>query len=191
MSDGWNKVIAINKYGSAEEYMMKASDEKKVGLSEFTAKERIASSTQGNGYIIVNDEYYQLQRHYTSLEEPVVIQSDIVTLERGSEDELKMCMDGDRDILLVEVSGDNYNYLMEEYSDDIGGMLGISDYIANIVDEVLSSDEYTSAVQYQRDGKGTRWDYFDIEYSTCLDWFFLDKANAIINREYPRLNKEA
>ena len=73
LSDGWNKVIALNKYGSAEEYMMRASDEKKVGLSEFTAKQGIATTTKDNGYIIVNDEYYQLQRHYTSLEEPVLI----------------------------------------------------------------------------------------------------------------------
>jgi hypothetical protein len=116
---------------------------------------------------------------------------DIVTLERGSEDELKMRMSADRDTLLIEVSGDTYNYLMEDYADELSGMLGISDYIVNVVDEVLSSDEYKSAVQYERDGKGTRWDYMHIEHENCLDWFFLDKANAIINEDYPRLNKES
>jgi hypothetical protein len=116
---------------------------------------------------------------------------DIVTLERGSEDELKMRMSADRDTLLIEASGDTYNYLMEDYADELSGMLGISDYIVNVVDEVLSSDEYTSAVQYEREGKGTRWDYMHIEYNNCLDWYFLDKVNAIINKDYPRLNKEA
>jgi hypothetical protein len=116
---------------------------------------------------------------------------DIVTLERGSDDELKMRMEADRDIILIEVAGDNYNRLMDDYSDELSGMLGVSDYIANVVDSVLASDEYTEAVQYERDGRGTRWDYMHIEYNNCLDWYFLDKANTIINSEYPKLNKEA
>jgi len=116
---------------------------------------------------------------------------DIVTLERGSEDELKMRMSADRDILLIEVSGDTYNYLMEDYADELSGMLGVSDYIANVVDEVLSSDDYINAVNYEKSGRGTRWDYMHIEHENCLDWFFLDKANNIINKDYPRLSKEA
>lgn len=116
---------------------------------------------------------------------------DIVTLERGSDDELKMRMEADRDILLIEVAGDNYNRLMTDYSDELSGMLGVSDYIANVVDSVLASDEYTEAVQFERDDRGTRWDYMHIEYNNCLDWYFLDKANTIINSEYPKLNKEA
>ena len=111
---------------------------------------------------------------------------DIVTLETGSEDELKMLMNEDRDIILVEVSGDNYRRLLNDYSDELGGMLGITEYIANVVDSVLASDEYTSAVQYQRDSNGCRWDYMHIKYHNCLDWYFLDKANAIINKDYPR-----
>ena len=100
-------------------------------------------------------------------------------------------VNSDRDTLLVEVAGDQYNRLLKEYADTLNGMLGAVDYIANVVDSVLASDEYTEAVQYERDGKGTRWDYMHIKHDNCLDWHFLDKANAIIDREYPRLTEEA
>lgn len=111
--------------------------------------------------------------------------SDIVILERG--DDLNLRMRADRDTLIVEVAGDNYNRLMREYNDELCGMLGVSDYIANVVDIVMSSDEYTEAVQYERDNKGTRWEYMQIEHNNCLDWYFLDKANALIESDYPRL----
>ena len=104
-----------------------------------------------------------------------------------TEDELKMRISKDRDILMIEVAGDQYNRLLKEYADNLNGMLGAVDYIANVVDRVLASDEYTEAVQYERDGKGTRWDYMHIKHDNSLDWHFLYKANAIIYREYPRL----
>jgi hypothetical protein len=73
LSDGWNKVMAIDKNGIAQEYMMKASDEKKAGLSEFLALERNASTSIGQGYIFIDGEYYQVHRDFTSLEEPIII----------------------------------------------------------------------------------------------------------------------
>ena len=103
----------------------------------------------------------------------------------------KVSNEGDRDTLLIEVAGDNYNRLMKHYADELGGMLGVSDYIANVVDRVLASDEYIEAVQFERDKKGSRWDYMHIKYANCLDWYFLDKANAIIYNDYPRLTEEA
>lgn len=73
IGDGWCKVVAINKYNTAQEYMMKMWDMVKVGSSEFTAKERNATTTTGNGHIMVDGEYYQLHRNYTALEEPIIL----------------------------------------------------------------------------------------------------------------------
>ena len=97
----------------------------------------------------------------------------------------------DRDLLIAEISGDNYGRLLDEYTDELGGMIGVSIYIINIVDELIESEEYVKAVIYESDethGNG-RWQYFNEFHGTCLDWYFLDKANKKIEKEFPRLEK--
>lgn len=96
----------------------------------------------------------------------------------------------DRDLLIAQISGENYSRLLDEYSDELTGMIGVSTYIIKIVDELIESDEYNKAIEYEKNNANkydNRWDYFHKKHGTCLDWYFLDKANEIINNEYPKL----
>ena len=93
----------------------------------------------------------------------------------------------DRDIVLVEVSGEHYTRLFDEYQDQLNGMIGVSCYLADVVDSLMDSEEYTKAMEYEKSNT-TRWDYFEDIHNTCLDWYFLDKARKIIERDYPRTN---
>jgi hypothetical protein len=132
------------------------------------------------------EEMYQAAIDYIAEDHVDGVEADeLVTLE----EELQKRMKEDRDLVLVEVAGDSYNRLMEDHADELSGMMGVSSYIAEVVDRVLSSEPYTKAVQYEKEGKGNRWDYMHIMHSNSLDWFFLDMANDIINKEYPKINK--
>lgn len=95
-----------------------------------------------------------------------------------------------RDLLIAEISGDNYSRLLKDYSDELGGMIGVSRYIIDIVDKLIDSDEFKDAVNYELNGNGSIWDYMHFKFDDCLDWHFLDKANEIINRDYPKLSNK-
>lgn len=95
----------------------------------------------------------------------------------------------DRVLLIAEISGENYNRLVTEYGDELTGMIGVSLYIIGIVDQLLQSEEYNKAIEYEKNSGNkyaNRWDYFGREHRTPLDWYFLDKANAIIEKDYPK-----
>jgi hypothetical protein len=97
----------------------------------------------------------------------------------------------DRDLLIAEICGENYNRLVTEYNNELTGMIGTSLYIISIVDQLLQSEEYNKAVEYEKNSDNkyaNRWDYFGRYHSTPLDWYFLDKANEIIKKDYPPLN---
>ena len=84
----------------------------------------------------------------------------------------------DRDLLIVEASGNYFNLLLHESSDDLGGIFGISNYIIHLVDECINSDEYKDAIEYEvsQNSRGNdRWRYFEINKGTSLDWYFLEK----------------
>lgn len=100
----------------------------------------------------------------------------------------------DRDIVLAEVSGEHYTRLVNEYQDELNGMIGVSCYLIDVVDSLMSDyEEYTKAMEYEAKNMSkrmytTRWDYFEDIHNTCLDWYFIDKARKIIERDYPRTN---
>ena len=73
LTDGYSKVVAVNRHGFAEEYMMKTDSVDNVGEKEFKAYEGYASNTNMNGYIKVLDQVYPLHRQYKTLENPTVI----------------------------------------------------------------------------------------------------------------------
>ena len=102
-------------------------------------------------------------------------------------------LNDDRDLLIAEISGENYNRLVTEYNNELTGMIGTSLYIIGIVDSLLQSEEYNKAIEYEKNSNNkhaNRWDYFGKKHNTCLDWYFLDKANEIIEKDYPTLNKQ-
>lgn len=99
----------------------------------------------------------------------------------------------DRVLLIAEIAGENYMRLCNEYSDNLDGMIGVCDYIVQVVDGLLQSEEYIKALQWESENHTTnnfsnRWTYFNHIHSTSLDWYFLDRANEIIERDYPKLN---
>ena len=99
----------------------------------------------------------------------------------------------DRDLLIAEISGENYDRLLTEYNDQLTGMIGVSMYIIGIVDELLQSEEYKKAIEYEKNSGNkhdNRWEYFGKEFNTCLDWYFIGRANEIINKDYPKLNNQ-
>ena len=53
----------------------------------------------------------------------------------------------DRDLLIAEISGENYNRLVTEYNNELTGMIGTSLYIIGIVDQLLQSEEYNKAIE--------------------------------------------
>ena len=59
----------------------------------------------------------------------------------------------DRDLLIAEISGENYDRLLTEYNDQLTGMIGVSMYIIGIVDELLQSEEYKKAIEYEKKNK--------------------------------------
>lgn len=94
----------------------------------------------------------------------------------------------DRDLLLAEIAGEHYQRLCNDYADNLGGMIGVSLYLIEIADRLIESDEYTKAMEYEKNSDNkytTRWDYFGKELNTCLDWYFLNKAGEIIEKDYP------
>lgn len=98
----------------------------------------------------------------------------------------------DRDLLLAEISGSYYNLLLEHCADELCGMIGVSLYLIELADNLIESEEYTKAMEYEKSSPNKyaqRWDYFGKEHNTCLDWYFLDKAGEIIKKDYPQINE--
>jgi len=93
----------------------------------------------------------------------------------------------DYELLIALLSGENYNRLITEYADELGGMLGVSDYLITMVyQQCIDSEEYQEAIKYEQSGKDNRWGYFHVSHSTCLDWYFLEKCSKLIEIDYPR-----
>jgi hypothetical protein len=94
---------------------------------------------------------------------------------------------GDYELMIALLSGENYNRLVTEYADELGGMLGVSDYLITMVyQQCINSREYQKAIAYERENKDNRWGYFIETYATCLDWYFLEKCRKLIETEYPQ-----
>ena len=94
---------------------------------------------------------------------------------------------GDYELMIALLSGENYSRLVTEYADELGGMLGVSDYLITMAyQQCINSEEYQKAIQYEQGGKDNRWGYFHVAHDTCLDWYFLEKCRKLIENEFPK-----
>jgi hypothetical protein len=103
----------------------------------------------------------------------------------NNQENLKAIKQANKEMLISLLSFEHFKNLYDNYADELNYSLGISDYLINIAEELINSKDYKDAEDFCiNNGHNRIWDYFHETRSECLDWYFLDKARAIINSTY-------